>query len=280
MKGIVRAAGIAAIVLVALFYAARAFAFHEVEASGYHPPRAGTMTPASLNVRYEDVIIRSEERALRGWFVPATDPHAPAALIYHGDGETISDWTGALALLHRNGISTMIFDYSGYGASSGRPSYRNLDEDASAAYEAFLHRTPHAKRHVVVGLSLGDALILDADAGQPHLDGVVFTGAWGSVRSVVGRTGRFPSPLAFLLPDVYDNIAQAQHLRAALLVVEGGDDRVAPLHEAQAVEAAAAGPKQFVLRPGYGHNAPWQKAEMGFWAPIVHFISTGTASGA
>jgi hypothetical protein len=43
-----------------------------------------------------------------------------AVLICHGIGETVQHWFRVQQLLAANGVASLVFDYSGYGQSSGR----------------------------------------------------------------------------------------------------------------------------------------------------------------
>ncbi len=45
-------------------------------------------------------------------------PHS-TLLICHGIGEIASQWFGVQRLLAENGIASLVFDYSGYGRSTG-----------------------------------------------------------------------------------------------------------------------------------------------------------------
>ena len=99
----------------------------------------GPETPTSVGLRYERWKIPSGGRSLDAYLVQAApDCHPRAALlIFHGVGETISHWVGVQRLLYDHCISSVVFDYSGDGDSTGRGSVENLDQDASATYESF-----------------------------------------------------------------------------------------------------------------------------------------------
>jgi hypothetical protein len=42
-----------------------------------------------------------------------------SVLICHGIGETVENWLGVQQLLAASGVASLVFDYSGYGRSSG-----------------------------------------------------------------------------------------------------------------------------------------------------------------
>src|ERR1700723_3565430 len=58
----------------------------------------------------------------------------PAVLICHGIGELVEYWGKVQGLLKEMGVSSLVFNYSGYGTSSGFISATRCEEDAVAAY--------------------------------------------------------------------------------------------------------------------------------------------------
>src|SRR3989442_6058215 len=90
----------AAAVLVLLLLGVRAFGLHALEHTALQTHRQGSRTPAAAGLAYEAVQIKSGPRALHAFFVPAQDPRAPALLVFHGNGESISGLVPALKVLH------------------------------------------------------------------------------------------------------------------------------------------------------------------------------------
>ena len=95
---------------------------------------------------------------LFGWYVEAAG-HSAVLLWCHGNAGNIINRLDNLARLHQLGFSVFLFDYRGYGRSSGSPSEQGLYEDALAAYGHLtdtLHIQP--QRIVLFGRSLGAAI--------------------------------------------------------------------------------------------------------------------------
>jgi thioesterase domain-containing protein len=86
----------------------------------------------------------------------------------------------------------MVFDYSGLGRSTGRPTVAHLEEDADSAYAEFVRRVSPRARHYVLGYSLGT--------------GVVFAASYSSARDGVVAFGLIPRWATFLLPDLWNNV--------------------------------------------------------------------------
>jgi pimeloyl-ACP methyl ester carboxylesterase len=84
---------------------------------------------------------------------------APVLLWCHGNAGNIINRLENLIELHRTGLSVYLFDYRGYGRSSGKPSERGLYHDALAAHDYLTQaRGIRPGRLVLFGRSLGAAV--------------------------------------------------------------------------------------------------------------------------
>lgn len=122
---------------------------------------------------------------------------------------------------------------SGYGASTGRPTLKNLREDGLAAFERFVALTLDAARRYVMGFSLGSAALLDvADRLQPRPSGAIIASGFASAREIAVSEGRVPGWLAWLLPDVWNNEERVSFVEVPLLIVHSRADEVIPFQQA------------------------------------------------
>ncbi len=267
-------------VLAVVFVGVRRIAFVVVERQGLVSGRKGTDTPATFGAPFDEVAITSGDRRLDAALVRAASDSAPALLIFHGTGESISHWADTQALLYRQGITSMVFDYSGFGRSTGRPTVAHLQEDADSAYAEFIRRIGPRARPFVLGYSLGTGVVFDAvDRWSPPPAGVVFAASYSSAREGAVAFGLVPRWLTFLLPDLWNNVRDARKLRQPLLVLQSDGDQLFPVSMARAVHDAATVPKQLVILRGYRHEAGHRNPTEEYWAPVVRFLATGGRSG-
>jgi alpha-beta hydrolase superfamily lysophospholipase len=242
------------------------------------PPRP--YTPADVGVPYTRLWLEHDGRRLEAWLVRPADTVAAGSAVFicHGTGETLSDWVGALRLLREHGVTAFVFDYSGFGNSTGRPTAARLERDAAMAYRAFAAAVPPGTRRVVLGFSLGSGVALGAlPRLAPAPDGVVLASAFSTGRQAAARRHPVQGLLAYLAPPgTWDNVAAVRTLRQPVLVVHSDADRAFPLAMARALVAAAPPPKALAVQRGYAHNALYAAPEAAQWAPIVAFIR-GTA---
>jgi alpha-beta hydrolase superfamily lysophospholipase len=214
-------------------------------------------------------------RILAASLVRASAPRGPLLLIFHGDGEAIGDWSRAQTFLSAEGFSSLVFDYSGYGDSTGQPTVDHLREDALAAYAAakgLAGKRPGGGGVFIVAHSLGCNVALDAaDGFTPRPVGYALWGVTPSVREYAVRSGALPRPLGFLIPDRWNNLRAVAHVQAPILVLHGANDLVTTLADARAIAARASFGAKVVEVEGANHNALHQTPGRRAWGPILDF---------
>lgn len=236
--------------------------------------RNGTATPARFGASYRLFWIASGHRRLEASRVDAQPgcKDGLALLLYHGRGETISDWAKAQAFLARHCVSSIVFDYSGHGASTPPAHVATLDEDAVAAYREFVRQYPGRTRRCVLAHSMGNAPMLQAyPAFNPPPDCVVVANAFLSAQAIAEANG-MPAPLALFLTGVWDNRAAIRDVHSPLLIVHSDADRTVPPEMSDTLAVAApAGAINLTLH-GFGHDALYEEASERWWAPVLRFL--------
>ncbi len=260
---------------------ARQLLYRALEREAFVTPTSAPSGPDLPQATLHHSVFRSGNRLLHAAYSPAAQGPAPALMVCHGDDECLPDWAPVQAMLSHAGISSFVFDYSGYGASSGRPTVRHLREDARAAYRMFLAATPDATRRYVLGHSLGSGVLLDVARGlTPAPDGAIIASGFSSARVAAVQTGRVSARLAWLLPDPWNNAARMRRLALPLMLVHSRADEVLPLAHAQRLAQAASNLQELVLLDGMPHDAAILPDYMdAYWAPVIAYILAGPAQG-
>lgn len=146
----------------------------------------------------------------------------------------------------------MLLEYRGYGGNPGKPSERGLYADAEAAAAFLESEAIAAERLVVWGESLGSAVAVHL-AAERRVAAVVLEAPFTSVAAVAQLHYPFV-PAAVLVRDRFDALSRIGRVAAPLLVLHGGRDRVVPIRLAQALFAAAPGPKEGWFVPEAEHE--------------------------
>ncbi len=262
---------------VLLVFWARWGIYRWVESVLFPRKCGGRYTPADAGLNFEDFLIPSAgKRELKAWYVSADDGSAfqKAVLIYPGRHQTMSDWIPAMAYLWRRGISSMVFDYSGQGASIGKASIQHYFQDAQAAYLTLLARISPRGRKYLIGYSLGIGPLLHAVTSvECEVDGVFFISPVVSAREALSCLQPFPKILKYLLPEVFNVLQQVKKLCVPLILIHSVDDEVFPSEMSERIYSAAREPKYLVLLHGLRHHDMLEGKEAQYLAPVADLIN-------
>lgn len=189
---------------------------------------------------------------LYSWYVDA-GPKQPVLLWCHGNAGNISHRLSNISELHRRGISVMIFDYRGYGKSTGVPSEAGFYQDALTAYD-FLrtHKKVNPKRLVIFGRSLGTSVAGEV-LRQRSAAGLILEGAFPSLQSMADHH-YFGVPAHWFLNSQFNLNEKLPDISRPLLVIHGENDTIVPIKFGKQVYEAAKPPKHWYPVRGASHN--------------------------
>jgi fermentation-respiration switch protein FrsA (DUF1100 family) len=219
----------------------------------YFPSRGIIETPDRAGLEYRDLGLEADDgERLHGWWIRARTDSLGQMLLCHGNAGNVGDRVVHAALLTATGFDVLLFDYRGYGRSTGQPSEEGTYRDARAALSCLLEQPGvDPARIFYLGESLGGTVALDLALERPPA-GLVLLSAFTGVREL-GRL-HYPFIPAALVPDAYPTLRRIHELHAPLLVLHGDRDDIVPLSQGRALFEAAPGPKRMHVFPGLGHN--------------------------
>jgi fermentation-respiration switch protein FrsA (DUF1100 family) len=189
--------------------------------------------------------------SLVSWYLPPP-PGRPVVLYLHGNGGHIGYRAARLRRFAEAGYGVLMLEYRGYGGNPGKPSEAGLYADAEAAMAFLATAAIPAERLVLWGESLGSAVAVHL-AAERAVAGVVLEAPFTSVAAIAQWHYPF-LPAARLVRDRFDARAQIGRLRAPVLVLHGGHDRVVPIRFGRALLAAAPEPKEGWFAPRAEHE--------------------------
>lgn len=269
------------VVLAAAGYGGRVYASRRMDQRALTPRPLGRETPADVRIPFSRLAVPSRDRTLIGWWVRAqpmdSGSPVPALLFFHGNRSAISDYVPLQRFLYRQGISSLVFDYSGFGASGGEPTLTHAVQDAATMARVFSDSAGGGARKVAMGTALGATVLLQAiDSVQPHVSGIVIEGVDASIREAAVRAGHVPKRLAPLLPEIGDNVAAAGRVRVPVLALHSVADSRVPFADAQRVLDAISARASLVKHWRRGHSAILTSTRPCDWEPVLDFVRTGT----
>ena len=219
----------------------------------YYPYRQLEGDPGALGLRYQDVVLVTEDGVkLHGWFVPCEGARN-TLLMFHGNGGNISHRLSFIQMLYQLGLHVFIIDYRGYGRSEGRPFEEGLYRDAQAAYNWWAtERRPNGEKLILFGESLGGAVAVHLAARTPAA-GLILQSTFNSARDMA----KTMFPIGLLLPLArvrFDSEKDIALVTCPKLFIHGDSDRTIPFRLGRALHDAAPPPKVFYTVHGAGHN--------------------------
>ena len=236
----------------------------------FHPAEYPQQLPAIPNMTVEDAWIESDGELLHGLFVPHPDP-AGVALFCHGNAGTVADRIESLAVLNRrHNLAALVFDYQGYGKSTGKPTQRGILADARAARQWLARKTKTPESDIILmGRSLGGAVAVDL-ASKDGAKGLVLASTFTSLPDVANHHFAW-LPASLLMTHRLNSLAKIKDYHGPLLYSHGDQDEVIPIDLGRELFDAAPGKKRFVSVPGGTHNSPMPEQ---YRIEFQQFIST------
>lgn len=213
----------------------------------YFPTRDQPATPDKWGFLYEDVHFKSADGTkLHGWFLKAKSNKPKGTVVFsHGNAGSLGHHLGFVMWLAEAGYQVFMYDYRGFGKSSGTLNRDGMVQDVKAAFLYVSGRKDvEPDRLISYGHSLGGAKSVTALAEMKPkgLKAIIIDGAFSSYQSmakiVAGELG------AELISDELspkDSISKITD--TPLLVVHGQKDQVVPFAQGKQLFDLANEPK-------------------------------------
>ncbi|CAN8290379.1 unnamed protein product [Cochlearia groenlandica] len=151
------------------------------------------------------------------------NPNARLTLLYsHGNAADLGQLFDLFVQLKVNlRVNLMGYDYSGYGASTGKPSEYDTYADIEAVYECLQTEYGVGQEDLILyGQSVGSGPTLHLASKLPRLRGVVLhSGILSGLRVLCHVKFKFCC-------DIYSNVNKIKKVKCPVLVIHGTDDDV------------------------------------------------------
>ena len=216
------------------------------------PSRKIEATPGDIGLDFEPLTLTTrDDEQLGAWFIPAD--HARGVLLFcHGNAGNISHRLVSIQLFHELGLSVLIFDYRGYGQSTGKPTEKGTYRDADAAWQYLVEQRGIPPEHIILfGRSLGASIAADL-ATRQSAAAVILESGFTSVPDVAAKL--YPwLPVRWFSRYQYDTRKKLANIHSPVLIAHSRDDEIILYSNGERLFEAANEPKQFLGMRG-GHN--------------------------
>lgn len=188
---------------------------------------------------------------------------AEATLIYaHGSGPHLGRFWDRVELLWSLGYQVLVYDYPGYGRSTGEASEAALYAAADAIWDAIVPSLSEIdpERTLLYGYSLGGAPTFHLAARTAREErrprGVIAESVWCSIEAQLEDAAFLDLSPELITHLEMDNCARIAELppEVPVTLLSGTDDRVTPPRQMRLLESAASGPVRLVVVEGAEHS--------------------------
>lgn len=171
-------------------------------------------------------------------------------LFFHGNAGSLSSWGYIGDRLSIYNYDVLIFDYRGYGKSTGEVTEENLFSDSEFIYKELL-KFYGEDRIILYGRSIGSgpasflgskfnpkAIILEA----PFFNFIELA------------RNHLPIVPGFLLQFKFENYLHLKKFAGPIFIIHGTDDEVVPIEQSEKIAKSLTTVKSYVRVPG-GHHS-------------------------
>lgn len=242
-----------------------------IESQVFFPEKTMTHTPAAVRLSYEDIwFTTSDGVRLHGWLVLAK-PVRYLLLHCHGNAGNISHRVDILKGFHDAGVSVFMFDYRGYGESSGRISEKGFYLDAEAAGRIAREQADrYGAKLIISGHSLGGIAAVHIGV-TARCDGVVLESTFTNMGAMAKAHYLLPA-LERWLKDRLNAAVEIGRLQAPVIFFHGDRDDIVPIELGRDLYALASQPKEFIVLPGAGHNDTYWVGGGMYFGKLQEFL--------
>ena len=222
----------------------------------FQPSRFQFSQPGEFGIETEDVYIQSSaDVVLHGWRLPAVGQICGSIVFLHGNGENISSHIGGVYWLPKYGYEVFLFDYRGYGRSTGTAELDGVMRDAQRIITYAREHASSADHSVtVLGHSMGGSIAIYAFAqlsSKSDINGLITVSAFSDYHLITrdALAGHWLTrplrwPLSFVVSNRYRPLNAIGKLSPIpVFVMHSEADEIVPAYHAQQLFDSAGLPR-------------------------------------
>lgn len=223
-------------------------------------------------IPYENIDIRIPDEKcewVNGWYFN-NFPRNMTCLYAHGNSGNIANREYIIDLCYKLKLNLFVFDYRGFGKSSGKPSKRNLRKDGEVVYQYLINkRKINPQKLIIWGESLGGItatwiasnypcralILLSTFSGLD--DAITYYFQPGIKQSLAsGYAG-----IAGIRYDIMLNRKYIRQVKCPVVILHSKDDEIIPYDCAKILFKNINHNDKLLITIGGGHSSPIVKKE-------------------
>ncbi len=243
----------------------------------WYPGPPPELTPRDQGLAYDELkLVAADGVALHAWRVRSPKPARALVIVSHGNAGNIEGRIPHARAFVDMECDVVLYDYRGYGNSSGSPSEEGTYLDAEAAWNWARSAGYPPEKIVAYGESLGGAVAIELARRHP-VAAVIVEDTFTSMRDMGAHF--YPwLPVGLVLRIRYDSVAKIGALAVPVLVVHSREDDIVPVEIGRRLYDAAKEPKRYLETEGT-HNAGGFAKRPAWCAQVRTFLDEALAGG-
>lgn len=220
----------------------------------FRPKRLAADFQYQFEVPYEEIWLDAPHwgRLNALWFkLPDRSAVKGVILCYHGNADNLARWGHLYHYFAQMGYDFLVYDYRGYGKSTGRRSQYIMYSDAQAFYDfARQHYPP--EQIILYGRSLGSTFATRVAARNP-VPQLILETPFASMRSLFYTYYPF-LPHLFFFKYSFPTHRYLREVTCPVVIFQGDNDYVVPYSCAARLKASLKPTDTFYTIPEGSHN--------------------------
>jgi alpha-beta hydrolase superfamily lysophospholipase len=204
---------------------------------------------------------------------------SPTIIFFHGNGEIARDYDEIARFYRQIGVNLLVWDYRGYGLSTGSPTAGNLLLDAKSVFsetvEICRQMSLKPDQIFVMGRSLGSAAAIEiAMQIGKDIAGLIIESGFSDTFALLARLGLYINHVNDELIG-FNNLEKIGEISIPTLFIHGDKDVLIPSNDSQQLfDNCKAESKKLVLIPGGHHNDLIYVGSKIYFDAIKDFINS------
>ena len=174
-------------------------------------------------------------------------------IIFHGNGESLSDWVETQLLLLELGFNSFVFDYTG------------------SAWNCFCEISNANSSRIALGHSLGAAILLGSVSRfNPKPDRLIVHAPFSTAREIAVHFGSAKKSWVWMMPDVWNNKKNVKKIsnHIPIDIFHSKADQKIPFTMSKKISSHNGSAKLHLIN-NFGHNAVYEDPQIEFWKKIL-----------
>lgn len=239
----------------------------------FFPKRAIKATPEDWGLNYQEIKLETpDSEQIYAWFIPG-ERKSPVILFCHGNSSNMSSpaHLQIMNIFNSLKMSAIIFDYRGFGKSSGSPDELGSYLDVETVWSYLVLERKFSPEDIVIwGRSLGGGVASYLAMKKKNCQALVLEASFLSVVDVARRLVPF-LPLSIIIHHNYPVKKYISVIDCPILIFHSKDDETVPFAHGKKLFDLANEPKSFIELSG-SHNLGFLVSKQRYIQGIQAFL--------